>query len=467
MNLPQIWQAVLGELELSISKANFITWFKNTTIKEIRNGTAVILVPNVFTEEWLKNKYQKDIYKALNNITDNKIRSLEYKVGSLEEILKTQNQEIVEIEKDEITETENEIIEEKISFAARISSNGSLDPKTGLNPRYIFENFVVGSSNELAKAACLAVAENPGSDYNPLFIYGGVGLGKTHLVQAVGNHILKKHPNKKTIYVSSDRFTKGFIDSLQNRQMDSFKNKYMDIDVFIIDDIQFLSGKTRTQEEFFHIFNDLYQADKQIILSSDRPPKAIPTLEDRLKSRFEAGMIADIGLPDLETRIAILKQKCKEREFNIEDDMIQLIAENAQQNIRELEGALKRIIAHCDFKKCIPTPDLISGVLSTAKGLRNKAITIKQILDAVSSFYDVKRAELEGASRKKDIVQPRQIAMFLMREEIKSSFPAIGESIGGRDHTTAMHAYEKIKKEFETNEPLKQEIELIKQKLYM
>jgi chromosomal replication initiator protein len=343
-----------------------------------------------------------------------------------------------------------------------------VDSKTNLNPRYTFDTFVVGPSNELAHAACQAVARNPGKEYNPLFVYGGVGLGKTHLLHAVGNQIRQHHPQKNILYTTSERFTSGLVNAIKNNSIEKFKNQYMEYDILVIDDIQFLSGKDKTQEELFHIFNALYNTNKQTVFSSDRPPKAIPTIEDRLRSRFEGGMIADIGQPEFETRKAILFAKCKDKKFNLGEEVLDYIANNIQHNIRELEGALNRVIAHAQLNDREPDLDMTKNVLANIiANPKRKAVSPKQIVEIVTSFYNLTPTDLRGISRKKEIVNPRQVAMFLMREEINASFPTIGSELGGRDHTTAMHACEKIRDEVEKNEQLRQEVDLIRQRLYL
>ena len=310
------------------------------------------------------------------------------------------------------------------------------------------------------------MAKNPGATYNPLFIYGGVGLGKTHLLQAIGNEVSRKIPQKKIKYTSSEKFTSGIVNSIKNHDVEKFKSLYQDIDVLMIDDVQFLSGKEKTQEEFFHVFNGLYEKNKQIILSSDRPPKAISALEERLRSRFEGGMIADISLPDLETRLAILKAKAQEKRVSFADDILEYIAANIQINIRELEGALNRLTAYQKLNNKSPDLEiaktLLKNVIFSPKRLANP----EKIIRAVAVFYDLKERDLIAVSRKKEIVRPRQIAMYFLRKELKSSFPFIGKKFGGKDHTTAIHAYNKIAKEIETNENLTEEISLIKEQIY-
>ena len=455
MTNEQLWKAVLGEIELSTSKANFTTWFKNTEISSKNEEEITISVPNGFTKEWLENKYHKFILKALQSNCP-KIKKVLYKVGKSPEE-KKQVLEENNISSDKII-TENSAPEK-----TKIYNNENLS----LNSQYTFDNFIVGSNNELAYAACSAVSKNPGSIYNPLFIYGGVGLGKTHMLQSIGNHILKQDPSKKVKYASSEKFTNELISAISGKNTKSFKEIYRKIDILIIDDIQFLAGKEKTQEEFFHTFNTLYENNKQIVLSSDRPPKAIPALEDRLRSRFEGGMIADVGSPDYETRLAILQAKAEERNFEIPEESLNYIALHIQKNIRELQGALTRVMAVCDLNNSYPDIKTTTNILaSTISQPIKKAITPKDILKIVAEFYDVTNSELIMKNRKKEIVKPRQIAMYLMRSEIKSSFPSIGTWLGGRDHTTAMHAFEKISKEMEVDKTIEQEINLLIEKLY-
>jgi len=451
MNPKELWQTALGEIELSISRANFITWFKNTEIFSKKEGQITISTPNGFTREWLENKYNKLIFKALRNICP-EIREVQFIIGAKpdEKIILKQKKESARI-----------IPEDQLGF-----EEFSIDRDTNLNPKYTFDNFVIGSFNELAQAAGQAVIKNLGGLYNPLFIYGGVGLGKTHLLQAIGNEIIKKNPSKKVKYLSSEKYTTELVDAISKRGMESFKNKYRKIDLLIIDDIHFIAGKEKTQEEFFHTFNALYQQNKQIIISSDKPPKAIATLEERLRSRFEGGMIADISYPDIETRTAILKAKAKEKNFELSNEVLSYIANHIQNNIRELEGALNKIIATCQINNCLPTLDkttkIISGFVSSSKKITN----FKNIIKAVAEFYDININELINRSRKKEVAHPRQVAMYLIREELSSSYPFIGEKLGGRDHTTAMYACDKINKKIENNDAFRQEINLIKERLY-
>ncbi|MFH0804666.1 MAG: chromosomal replication initiator protein DnaA, partial [Patescibacteria group bacterium] len=338
----------------------------------------------------------------------------------------------------------------------------------GLNERYTFENYIVGKGNELARAACQAVADRPGEVYNPLFIYGGSGLGKTHLLQAIAHEVLKRNPSKKIIYVTCEKFTNEFIKAISQGGAEKFKDTYRSTDLLLIDDIQFLAGKEGTQEEFFRTFNALHQQNKQIVLSSDRPPKAIPALENRLVSRFEWGMIADIGQPDYETRVAILNAKCQEKGFQLTPEIITTIANFIQSNVRELEGALNRIVAFHQLNNTPPTVASIKNILSSVSNYQKRegSLTPKQIANVVATFFDISMNDLLGSSRKKELVVPRQITMYLLREEVKCSYPTIGQELGGRDHTTAMHAYDKIRRALDHDEKIRQDISLIRQRLY-
>ncbi|MDD3480910.1 MAG: chromosomal replication initiator protein DnaA [Patescibacteria group bacterium] len=447
MDTSSAWQTVLGELEVSLSKANFTTWFKNTKLLSVRDGKVVIGVPNIFTKEWLENKYHKQIAEALHKAVPD-ITSITYQVG-------TNMKEEEKIEEVEEVVEQEELAEERPEAAGLFNS------------KYTFDNFVVGDSSKLAFAAAQSVARNLGSVYNPLFIYGGVGLGKTHLMQAIGNEIGKKHPGKRVEYVSSEKFTSDFIASL-NKMANNFKEKYRGVDVLLVDDMQFLAGKEQTQVEFFHTFNALHQAGKQIVIASDRPPKSIPTLEERLRSRFEWGLIVDIQAPDLETRIAILEKKSKAKGFHIPLEALDYIAKQIPNNIRELEGALNRICAYCELNNTKPNLDNVTNILGgLLAGSKRNNVNPRQIIEKTADFYDIGVDELTGSKRDKEIVVPRQIAMYLMREELHISYPKIAKEIGRKDHTTIMHGVEKIEKETDGNERLRQEINLIKERLYM
>jgi len=450
MTNEELWQAVLAEVQLGLSRANFVTWFKNTEIISNEEGVILVSVPNNFSKEWLENKYNKTIFKTLRNL-DDRIKEVKYIISHKE--LKESPQ------KREVSHTQNDI--SQLGFEEL-----KVDKETHLNPKYSFENFVVGPFNELAHAAAFAITKNPGQAYNPLFIYGGTGLGKTHLIQALGNETVKNFPEKRIKYVSSESFVSQIVIAIKNHKMDELKEEFRKIDVLIIDDIQFLAGKEKTQEEFFHLFNALYEKNKQIIISSDRPPNAIPALEERLRSRFEGGMIADISLPDIETRIAILKTKAFEKELTLSNDVLNYIATIFQRNIRELEGSLNKILLFQKQKGGEIDLDFVKNIFQNIVLNPPKTTSPKKILQAVAAFYDLKERDLIRESRKKEIVKPRQIAMYLLREEMKSSFPSIGRKLGGKDHTTAIYACEKIGKELKNSESLTNEIGLIKQRIY-
>ncbi|MBI4407203.1 MAG: chromosomal replication initiator protein DnaA [Candidatus Kerfeldbacteria bacterium] len=472
MDSKQLWDACLGELELTLTKANFTTWFKNTFILEYNSHGVVVGVPNAFTKTWMENKYHPKILKSLQHITEGGIKQVAFKVApiSKREVVVAPEPVKPTTEAAQVKSAPSRPATTPPAAAAPIRVKPVAVPPTNpeLNPRHTFETFVVGKKTELAYAACRAVSENPATIYNPLFIYGGVGLGKTHLMQAVGNAIMHKFAGKRVLYAPCETFTNEYIKSVTMGQADSFKNKYRSVDVLLVDDIQFLAGKEGTQEAFFHTFNFLHQNNKQIVISSDRPPKAIPTLEDRMVSRFEWGMIVDVGAPDLETRIAILNTKCQEKNIQLEDDIIQFIATIVQNNIRELEGALNRVVAAKQLTNTRPTIESVKGLLSSlVQAPKRGAMTAKQVLLAVAEYYNVPVESITGSSRKKELVFPRQIAMYIMREEMTASYPTIGQELGGRDHTTAMHAFNKIQKDLVVNEKLSQDVVLIKQKLYL
>jgi chromosomal replication initiator protein len=463
MDRDQIWQAVLGEIELNISRANFTTWFKNTFISFFDEEQVVICVPNAFTKAWLEKKYHTEIQKALESVANTEINEIIYKV----ETKKPSNNTPAETKKVEdikVKETTDNSTPQKITSLSS-DSNISSPSKFGLNPKYTFNTFVVGKGNELANAACNAVAANPGKAYNPLFIYGGVGLGKTHLLQAIGNELAKK--TNKILYLTSEKFTNNYVQAVHSGNAKAFKDYYRNVDLLLVDDVQFMGGKDGTQQEFFHTFNELQQADKQIVLTSDKPPKSIPALEKRLLSRFEAGMVADISQPDIETKIAILENKAKEKKFTLDKEILEYIANNVKNNIRELEGALNRVVAFHEFNNTPPTINSVKSILTDLlTNTQSRSITPKDILMAVAKFYDISSKDLTGKGRKKELVWPRQVTIFLMREEINTSYPTIGYELGGRDHTTAMHAYNKVVNEMKNeNERIKQEIESIKQLL--
>ena len=447
MTNEELWQKVLGQIQLNISQANFATWFKNTEITSQKDGEIIVLVPNSFAKEWLENKYNKTILKILHDL-NKEIKEIKYSVGKTRlKILKKIPVILPETDQMEFQQFK-------------------INKETNLNPRYTFDSYIVGPFNELPHAAAIAVSKKPGAVYNPLFIYGGVGLGKTHILQAIGNEVIKSSKKNKVRYVSSEKFTSEVVSSIRNRTMDSFKSKYREVDVLIIDDIQFLAGKEKTQEEFFHIFNVLYENNKQIILSSDRPPKAISSLAERLRSRFEGGMIADISSPDIETRIAILKTKAQEKKIEFSDEVYQYIASVIQKNIRELEGALNRLVVYEKLNNQKPDVEIAKTLFKNLLSSPLRIITPRKVIQLVAEFYDLKEKDLLTSSRKKEIVRPRQIAMFLLREELKNSFPFIGRKFNGKDHTTAIHSYKKILNELKKNKKLEEEIGLIKERVF-
>lgn len=448
MDNKQLWQAILGEMELLVSKPNFITWFKQTYIYSFENDLLIIAVPNAFSQDWFERKYHSQMSKAIENITDNHNIKIIYKIITKSLDNKTKK-----------TAPANR----KKAYSTNIKEKSA----TGLNSKYTLNNFIIGKGNELAHSAAKAIIKKPGETYNPLFIYGGVGLGKTHLMQAIGNEIETKYLSKKTLYIPCEKFVNDFINALSVNNVDNFKKIFRNIDLLLIDDIQFLSGKEQTQEAFFHTFNELHQANKQIVLTSDRPPKAIATLEDRMISRFEWGMIADISAPDLETRSAILKYKAKERNFKIDTKTIDFLAENIKNNVRELEGALNKLIAYHEIENIKPTTESVDRILSSLTKIpRKNPVNIKTLINLISEFYNISTKDLLGACRKKNLVVPRQITMYLMRVEMKGSYPSIGNEIGGRDHSTVIHACDKIGKQLKTDEALKQDIDLLIEKLY-
>jgi chromosomal replication initiator protein len=453
MDTNQLWQAALGDIELQVSRPSFLTWLKNSQLleKNEKEGVALVGLPNNFAKEWVKSRYHKIILSSLRSL-DGSIKNIDYAVSG-------QNAAAAALQK------HKQALQEKPQSSPLIELR--IDPKTNLNPKYVFNSFIVGSSNELAYAAAQAVIKEVGSKYNPLFVYGGVGLGKTHLIQALGNEIVNVYKNSvNVLYTSSEKFINDVVWAVRNKRMGDVKKKYRDIDVLIVDDIQFIGGKPTTEQEFFYTFNTLYENNKQIIISSDRPPSAIPTLEERLRSRFEGGMIVDISYPDYEMRLAILKTKVQNNGVFIEESVLEQIATRVQKNIRELEGVLNKVVFYEQYKNEKITNKKLEEIINEAVQVLPKNITANDIIRVVADFFEVPIVDLTDRSRKQGIVEPRQIAMYLMRDVLKLSYPHIGEKMGNRDHTTAIHACEKIKKEISQNPGLNQKIILIKEKLY-
>ena len=462
-----MWQSVLGELEVSVTRAHFSTWLKPTYIISNEGGHVVVGVPNIFNKQWMENKYHGQVKAALSKL-DPKIQTVEYKVvaksGGTSPLSNEAAPPSVRNPKRVEPSPRHEPAPRR---GEQISFSTAPPPQSNLNPRYTFDGFVVGSSNDFAHAACQAVAKSPGTKYNPLFIYGGVGLGKTHLMQAVGNEILRKNPSKRIEYVTIEGFTNEFINSISKKKNESFVEKYRNVDVLIIDDMQFLAGKEKTQDEFFHTFNALHQANKQIIISSDKPPKQLVMLEDRLISRFEMGITVDIQSPDLETRSAIIQSKATSKGIVLPLEIVDYIARHAQSNIRELEGTLTKVLADLDYNGGEPTLARMQHLLAADVASRPKLrpISPKTIIERVATYFDLQAADICGIKRDKEIVVPRQITMYLMREELALSFPKIAAAVGGRDHTTAMHSVSKIEKQVELDDNLRGDIAAIRERL--
>lgn len=460
MEKQELWKTVLGRVEQVLSRPSFVTWFRDTGINRVENGVVTVVVPTGFAKEWLQNKYHKTILHTLRELAP-EIKDVQYFIGKLEG------------QKNELVSKKDIILRDK-KFAflpgtvedTMTMKELMIDPETNLNPRYTFENFIVGSFNELAHAAAQAVLKNPGTSYNPLFIYGGVGLGKTHLIQAIGNSALKTNNGLKIRYMTSEKFMSEIVEALRNQEMGKLKERYRSVDLLIMDDIQFIAKTDKIQEEFFHTFNSLYEKNKQVIISSDRPPQAISAIEERLRSRFEGGMIADVGLPDFETRLLILKNKAGLKNNTIPEDILRFLAENIKNNIRELEGALNRIIMASKLTSSPLNVENVKKIIYNHQVSAKKFISVKKLVKSVADFYEIEEKDFINRSRKKDVVRPRQIAMYLMREELKYSYPSIGDRFGGRDHTTAIHSCEKIAQELKINPELEEEIRALKDKIY-
>jgi len=449
----KIWEDTLTHLETEISRPNFVTWFKNTAINKFEGGVVYLCVPNTFVKDWLQNKYHTSIMRALRGGMEG-VRCIEYVISK--------NQ----TEGNMAKQAKHSGGQEIIHTAAQLDlPEHYIDKEDNLNPKYNFDNFVVGSFNELAYAASQAVIKNPGINYNPLFVYGGTGLGKTHLIQAIGNHFKKMGGNKKTHYLSAEKFSVEFIEATLANRKHIFKEKYKKYDLLIMDDIQFLAGKDKTQEEVFHLFNTLYDNNHQIIFSSDKAPKQITGIEERLKSRFEGGMIADISAPEYEARLSILRTKSKQSLFAPPDEVLEYVASVIQSNIRELEGVLNLILIQTQVKKRDLTINEIKQLIKN-NIKPQKTISINEVIKIISDFYNIKESELYQKTRKKEVVKPRQVVMYILREDFNTSYPYIGQKLGGRDHTTVMHAYDKIKTDITRDPLLSQEIDQIKSLLY-
>jgi chromosomal replication initiator protein len=488
MDAKQVWRAALGELQVTLSPANFETWLRDTALVEVDDTKFRIAVPNGFAKDWLESRYRSLISQTLGRIVGYGVQ-VDFVVAAAEADAASGDGATVGSSGLDAADSTSAREAGPIAVGPGLlprSGDGIARPagspptvriepgRTGgdggtsnINPRYTFSNFIVGSANRLAHAASLSVAERPGHAYNPLFLYGGVGLGKTHLMHAIGNQVAAKFPRKRVVYATSEKFTNEFITSIQQGKIDEFRARYRRIDLLLIDDIQFIADKERTQEEFFHTFNAIHEDGKQIVLSSDRPPKAILTLEERLRSRFEWGLIADLTAPDLETRIAILRAKAEEGAVPISSDVIEFIARKVVSNIRELEGALNRIVAYASMGAMPISIELAQAVLSNVLyNPKKRQITPERIAIAVSEYYSVPLEALRGQKRDKAIVMPRQIAMFLMREETDVSLLRIGAELGNRDHSTVLHACDKITRESAGNDELRREIAAVRELIY-
>ncbi len=446
MDNKQLWDSALVEIELNVSKANFTTWFKNTYILKQEESVVYLSVPNQFVKDWLYTKFHNFILKTLRNLSDN-IRSLEY-------IITKEGSERRDIREQHFSVEQKNVGELPLN-------DFYINKEDNLNPRYTFDSFVIGSFNELAYAAAQAVMKKPGSTYNPLFIYGKTGHGKTHLIQAIGNHFKSTHPTMKINYITSEKYAVDYLNSLQLNKVHIFKEKYRKYDVLIMDDIQFFSNKEKTQEELFHLFNTLYENNKQIIFSSDKHPNYIPGLEDRLKSRFGAGMIIDIPPPDHESRVAILKSKAQQNNFYLSAEIVDYLSTSVEGNIRELEGTLNTIVCQSQLKERDLSLSEVKNLIKNSVKAK-KIIPVNEIIKIIADFYNIEESSIYKKTRKKEVVKPRQLIMYILREDFNIPYPTIGQKLGGRDHTTVIHSYEKIKTDLKTDPSLGQELNQIR-----
>ena len=446
----EVWQSALGELQLQVARANYQTWLKDTKGVSFRNGEFVVGVPSIFAAEWLDKRLSSLVKKTLISITGRELQVCFQVDGA---------------------EAEPEIAKPTDKSSREILTTEQSYSPPRLNPRYTFDTFVVGSANRLAHAAALGVAETPGSAYNPLFIYGGVGLGKTHLLHAIGRVSLDS--GLRLLYVSAEQFTNEFITAIREKKTEDFRNRYRTADILLIDDIHFISGKEQTQEGFFHTFNNLHESNRQIVITSDRPPKSMPLLEDRLRSRFEWGLIADIQPPDLETRIAILRAKAEEwgkiekQEVQVSQNVLEFIARRVQQNIRELEGSLNRVIAFSKLNRVEITPELAAQALEDLVGQHATSnLTPHKVIETVAHYFKLTIEDLKGKKRDQQTAMARQITMYLVRQETHCPLDGIGQELGGRDHSTVIHACEKIAYEVNTNPARRRQVQDIRGQLY-
>lgn len=446
MDLEQVWKAAMGELEITVSKANFSTWFRETFLYHQDKNSITLAVPSDFHLDWIKRNYHADVLKVLQKYFP-ETKELKYKIALRKQA--------------------------ELPFAttaAMVKIEESDDVPTvpvNCQPDFTFETFVVGNSNRLAYTVSQAVAQNPGNLHNPLFLYGDVGLGKTHLAHAIGNEVAKTKKRKKILYVSCENFTNEFVNAIRTKTIDTFKKKYRSIDVFLVDDIQFLANKEGTQEEFFHTFNTLQQSGKQIVLTSDRPPSALADLEQRLTSRFGGGMVADIKAPNIETRIAIIEQKCREKNYPVPKEVVELIAQKIQSNIRELQGGLNKVVFACQAEnEEINLENARKNLADLTSAPTTKKISPEKVIKKVVEFFNINEKEILGRRRMKELVLPRQVIMYLLQTELNLSFTKIGRLLGGKDHTTIIYGCNKIQKELIKDESLQESITEIKERIY-
>lgn len=448
-----LWQSVLGEIELSVSTANFQTWFKDTELVNSSDEEVVIAVKNIFAKKQFEARFNSQITEVLqkNGVSPKKIT---YEIKTVGKKTRTNRETTRQIQQD-------------ADVLAMLPTSSSRQPAQtgGLNPRYTFDNFIVGSSNDLAYTASRAVATNPGVKYNPIYFYGGVGLGKTHLMQAIGNEITAKQPSARVLYISSETFVNEFLDHIRFKKK-GFSDKYRNVDVLIVDDMQFIAGKEKTQEEFFHTFNHLHQNNKQIIISSDKPPRSIPTLTERLRSRFEMGMAIDIQMPDFETRCAIITAKAAMSNVELDPETVEYLATNIKTNIRELEGILNQLLAYAEMRGIEPDIITAEGLIGNVRTTRPQHLSPKHIIDKTARHFQIKVDEICGAKRDKHIVVPRQIAMYLLRSELHLSFPLIAKELGRKDHTTAIHSVHKIEKAIKLDSVIREQVATVRESLY-
>lgn len=451
--MASLWQAVLADADMdsSIDSTSYNTWWKPTKLTSVEGNICTIEVNNIFAKSQFEKKYEDKVLQLLkkNGFASPRVDFVTNKSRSKNVRQRNDDVVIIDVDKKDV----------KKNTVSSFSSH--------LNPKYRFDNFIVGSCNDLAYAAAQAAAKNPGEKYNPIFIYGGVGLGKTHLIQAIGNEILKNDPTKKVLYATTEEFTNDYIYHITNKSSQEFTNKYRSLDALIVDDIQFISGKDKTQEAFFNTFNALHQDNKQIIISSDRPPAVIPTLTDRLKSRFQMGMTIDVGLPDYETRVAIIEAKAAiNGAVSLPTDTAEYIAKNVRTNIRELEGTLNQILAYAEMQNITPTVEFASEILASSRPSQTRHITARQVVEKTAKYFEIKTSEIKSASRSQYIIVPRQIAMYLLRSELHLSYPQIARELGRGDHTTAMHSIKKVEREIKLDITIREKVADIKEQLY-